>query len=104
MGAEAQHTVTITADSKIEFTCDGDSTSICHQYPDCDCESWSEGHPHPMASHDRCWMQDWFDNGGTAPMDDTLDDCKYTAGMSGPIKTYFCQDYIEWEFGNEVKA
>ncbi|EKT83069.1 hypothetical protein Mbo4_049 [Rhodococcus phage Mbo4] len=91
--------ITGTPDApKIEFVCHGDSTAICHQYPDCDCETWSEGHPHPMASHDRCWMQDWFDNDGTAPFSETLDECKYTVGMSGPIRTYFCEEYVEWEF------
>jgi hypothetical protein len=43
-------------------------------------------------------MQDWFDNDGTDPMGETLVDCDYTVGMSGPIKTTFCHDYIEWEF------
>ena len=100
--AENQHHHTITDDLKIEFTCNGDRSSLCHQYPDCECETWSEGHPHPMASHDRCWMQDWFDNDGTDPQTETLTDVEYTTGMSGPIWTSFQEDYVEWGFVAET--
>ncbi|MGW4126283.1 hypothetical protein [Nocardia sp. NPDC004711] len=104
--AEHLHTVTITQDEgatcpRIEFVCAGDRTAACHRYPDCDCDSWEsddDEHPHPYVEHEKCWMQDWFDNHGTDPADDTLAECDITPGMSGPIKTSFCWDYVEWEF------
>lgn len=107
MSETATHTVKIIgADGilKAEFTCHGGTESACHQFPDCGCESWIPGdHEHPFTAHERCWIQDWFDNGCTDPMDstngdETLTEAGYRSGMSGPIETYFCQDYIEWEF------
>ena len=97
--------ITGTPDApRIEFTCNADNVASCRHYPDCECESWSEGHEHPSVIHDRCWMQDWFDNDGIAPSSDVLGDVEYTVGMSGPVETYFCQEYIEWEFITESEA
>lgn len=96
------HTVTIGGtddEPRIEFTCHGDRDSECHSYPDCKCESWDrDDHPHPFVPHDKCWMQDWFDNDGTDPIAETLVDCEYFVGMAGPVRTIFCNDYIEWHF------
>ena len=56
----AEHTMTITDGSPV-FTCTGDSTAACHQYPDCDCESWVPGeHEHPSSSHDECHLAGWY--------------------------------------------
>ena len=100
------HYVTITDRDGfpgIAFTCRGDETADCHQYPDCRCESWDAFHEHPKVSHPECWLKMWFDSDGTDPMgysarDETITDAGYRIGMSGPIKTYFCQDYVEWYF------
>lgn len=110
---EHLHTVRITGTAehpKIEFTCHGGRDAECHSYPDCRCESWVRGnHEHPFVLHDECWMQAWFDNGGTDPTAEdpiTLADCGYRPGMSGPIKTSFCEEYLEWEFiaGREMEG
>jgi hypothetical protein len=91
--------ITRTVDGpRINFTCNADPTADCRNYPDCECESWEQDHPHPSAPHDKCWMQDWFDNDGTDPQIDTLSDVEYTVGMKGPIWTSFQEDYIEWGF------
>lgn len=104
------HTVEITGNPddaatwQIKFTCHGDSTAKCHQYPDCDCETWGSEHDHPFAPHEKCWMQDWFDNDGIDPSTDNLADCDYRAGMFGPITTSsYVPDYIEWHFAEEAR-
>lgn len=103
MSASALHTVKITGSEdspKIEFTCHGDMSAPCHQYPICGCESWDDDHHHPKVTHELCWIQPWFDNGYISPMAEqgALDDCGYKVGMSGPIYTEFCRDFVEWEF------
>ncbi|WP_029923897.1 hypothetical protein [Nocardia otitidiscaviarum] len=105
---EHLHTATITGTEdrpRIEFRCAGDRTAECHQYPDCRCESWVRGeHEHPFVSHDECWLVSWFDNaddGGVEPMPEYLSEGDITPGMSGPIKTHFTGDYVEWEFIEE---
>lgn len=102
------HTVAITGDEdhpKIEFTCHGDRDAQCHSYPDCKCESWIPGdHEHPFVAHDECWMKSWFDNaeqGAVEPFPENFAECEIKPGMSGPIKTEFHYDYVEWEFINE---
>jgi hypothetical protein len=97
----ALHTVKITGTPeapRIEFTCHADSVGSCRYYPACKCETWDDDHHHPSVIHDKCWMQDWFDNDGTVPSVDGFDEHDLAVGMKGPIKTYFCEDYIEWEF------
>lgn len=101
MSETALHTVDIKGDEgipRIEFTCHGGRDALCHRYPDCECADWEEDHWHPSIAHDKCWMQDWFDNDGIDPMPENLAECEYASGMSGPIKTYFYNDYVEWEF------
>lgn len=107
MSETALHTVAITGDEehpRIEFTCHGGAESACHNYPACDCESWDDDHHHPKVTHLECWMQGWFDNDCISPMAEdvvmpTVDnDHGYTVGMSGPITTIFCHDFVEWEF------
>lgn len=86
------------------FECRGDETSPCHQYPDCDCESWKEGHEHPYVPHTDCWMQGWFDNepGTSYDGDDRydLEDLGLPPDMdrSGPIKAHFELEYISWDW------
>jgi hypothetical protein len=103
--AQHLHTVEITGTSdspQIKFTCHGDRDAVCHQYPDCDCEFWNHDHAeeygHPSVPHDRCWMQDWFDNDNTGPYSETLIDCDYVPGMAGPVEASFQEEYVTWEF------
>ena len=103
LSESALHTVIITGDEdspRIEFTCHGGTESDCHNYPACDCEGWDDDHHHPKVTHELCWMQHWFDNDCISPMAEqgALDDCEYRVGMSGPIGTEFCRDFVEWEF------
>lgn len=97
------HTVTVTVDEeglrdKVIFTCAGDETSDCHVYPDA--EQWTDdvvedGYPH--YAHEKCWLQDWFENDGYFYAGaDGLDDggewgVPHTA-RSGPIE----HEYDEW--------
>ena len=115
------HTVTIHGDTvneddwtsyenvRIEFTCSGDETSECHQYPDCGCETWDADHEairgpdHAAIPHERCWMQDWFDNEAAEPNAERIEmpfveDLELKPGMSGPIRASFELDYIAWQF------
>ncbi|MBF6254441.1 hypothetical protein IU414_06435 [Nocardia farcinica] len=107
--ADHLHTVAITGTEdapKIKFTCHGGRDAECHQYPDCECETWEPGHEHPFAPHEECWMQSWFDNaaaGAVEPGPEFLADCGIEVGRCGPIKTRSrVPDYIEWEFTEEV--
>lgn len=108
------HTVTIAGaeDSpEIEFTCHGGQHSLCHLYPDCDCESWGADHEHPAVVHDECWLKSWFDMlvtevgrdyGPVCPMPADLGDEGYQVGMSGPIIAYFDGEVVHWEFDSEA--
>ncbi len=118
------HTVTIHGDTitedgdtyyenvRIEFVCAGDETSPCHQYPDCGCEYWDDDHEtdrgpeHAPVPHEKCWMQDWFDNDAAEPNSERIEmpfvgDEVLKPGMSGPITTSSELDYVVWKFENE---
>lgn len=93
----------------VEFTCAGDSTAECHNYPDCDCEAWDDGHEdeygegHERKPHDECWMQDWFDNDEHCYDGEDSDDMgdygiPRNFNRSGPIKASFEMEYISWDF------
>lgn len=103
--ADHLHTVEITGtvdDPRIKFTCHGDNTAPCHLYPACDCEFWDSDHEeeygHPDIPHDECWMQGWFNEDNADPNSETLIDCDYMPGMSGPVKAWFQEEYVAWEF------
>lgn len=102
--SEHLHTVRITGPAEhptLKFTCHGGRDAECHSYPACECPNWGSDHEHPFVPHDECWMQSWFDNadnGGAEPMPEFFAECGIRPGMSGPIKTVFCQDYVEWSF------
>lgn len=60
----ATHRVTWSAGHPT-FHCDGDSTSSCHIFPDCECETWTAEHDenHPRVPHaDACWILPWLEN------------------------------------------
>jgi len=88
----------------VTFECRGDRNSKCHQYPDCDCEGWCEGHEHPSVAHDECWMQGWFDNDGHSyegPESNDMDECGVPRDLaaSGQIVAQYEYDgYLSWEF------
>ena len=98
------HTVTVTIDdpgydARVEFHCAGDETAPCHQYPDCDCESWDDDHEHPKVPHEKCWMFDWFDNDAIDYQgDDGDDDGTPTIARSGPINAWFADYYVAWKW------
>ena len=104
--AEHLHWAKITGDPRnpqIEFTCHGDRSAECHSYPDCDCESYMLGaefdnQGHPFVPHDECWMQSWFRTESLDPPPDELADNDLLPGMSGPIKAWGNDEYLEWEF------
>jgi len=105
---DSLHHVTFAADTDtLTFTCRGDDTAKCHNYPDCDCGTWSDDHQHPAVPRDRCWMQDWFDNLAVS-YDDEYDhnDDGYgpTVSGSGLVQTTFEQDYILWSWLTEVSS
>ena len=92
----------------LTFTCQGDDTAKCHNYPsDCGCETWSDDHPHPSTPHDRCWMQDWFDNHAASYDGDDVVECNDHGGCpptsgSGLVTTAFEDEYILWSWTEAV--
>ena len=107
---DSLHHVTFAADTDtLTFTCRGDDTAKCHNYPDCDCETWSDDHQHPAVPRDRCWMQDWFDNNAASyDGDDNIDcndhgSCPPVSG-SGPVETAFEDEYILWSWVEQASS
>lgn len=109
---EAVHYVVLTAAEHggdgqrdkptLKFECRGNATSKCHQYPDaCGCESFPCGHPY--VSHEKCWMQDWFDSESASYEGDDGDHME-PGGLprdvtrSGPITTSWEEEYVAWEW------
>lgn len=86
----------------LKFECRGDSNAKCHQYPDsCGCESWPCGHPY--VSHEKCWMQDWFDTNCVSYSGEDNDDMEEgglprNISRSGPISTSWEEEYVAWEW------
>jgi len=111
MSAEkSPHYVTFDADTdSLTFTCRGDDTAKCHNYPGCDCETWSDSHRHSTVLHAVCWMQDWFDAGAASyDGDDNIDcndhgSCPPVSG-SGLVTTAFEDEYILWSWVDEPVA
>ena len=98
------------ASTQVTFECRGDRTSPCHQYPDCDCESWDAEHEkeHPKVSHEECVMKGWFDGGGCGENCYLLDDdfCLNPADIperSGPVEIEW-DECVSWSFADEVPA
>jgi len=84
---------------ELTFTCRGDETSSCHQYPNCECESWGDDHPHPNEPHQQCWAKNWFDNDGACYIGDDEDgNGKPTRSGRGYVTFSFDGDSVEWEW------
>lgn len=111
-------TVTHTRDAEgeitsthVAFECRGDRTSPCHQYPDCDCESYDEEHDdnHQAVPHDECAVDAWFATGcgETCYTDGTLggiyDNPDRIPERSGPVDTEW-DECIQWSWADEVSA
>jgi hypothetical protein len=85
-----EHIMTIT-DGVPVFTCTFDTTADCHQYPDCECESWTtEGHEHPSSAHDACYLADWYKRPEDTAEMFIEDGSMMPENASGPID-------IEWD-------
>lgn len=80
----------------VEFTCTGDRTSPCHQYPPTELgmEAWGEADRDLFVPHDECWLESWMNFAG----------CSTTCGpdsgpvRSGPINATWGGDCVEWEY------
>lgn len=81
-----------------KFTCKGDRTSQCHQYPPISMgmETWGEADRDLFVPHDECWVEPWM-NGGCA----TLCAPDGEPVQSGPITVTFNGDCVEWEYTYE---
>lgn len=103
---EHLHHITHTHDTgcgiKTRFTCTGDRTSPCHQYPpdDAEMETWGEDDRALFVPHDVCWLEQWM----------TEADCAILCGPdgepvhSGPINVTWNGDCVSWEYADKVTA
>lgn len=104
--AKHLHYITHTHDTgygiDTKFTCAGDRTSPCHQYPpdDSDVETWGESARHLFVPHDECWMTAWMEDAECAVM------CSPDGEpvRSGPINVTWNGDCVEWEYADKVTA
>lgn len=85
-----------------EFTCTGDRTSPCHQYPPTELgmESWSAEDAHLFVPHDQCWVQPWMDDADC----DTLCGPDGAHVRSGPITITWGGDCVRWEYAEGATA
>jgi hypothetical protein len=97
---ESLHHVTFDAvEDTLTFTCHGDDTAKCHNYPACDCETWSDEHEHPAVPQVQCWMQDWFDSLAVSyDGDQNISGFGPDVSGSGFVDTEFEDDYILWSW------
>ena len=99
---EHLHYITHTHDAgygiRTEFTCTGDRTSPCHQYPPTELgmETWSDADADVFVPHDECWIQVWMDEG--CDTDCVLDG---EPVRSGPITVTWNGVCVEWEYIKE---
>ena len=84
------------------FTCTGDRTSPCHQYPPAELvmESWGDRDKHLFVPHDKCWLEFWMDDADCAEL--CCPDGEPV--RSGPIRTTFNGDCVEWEYIGEGQS
>lgn len=95
--------------ASIQFICEGTPDHLCHWYPNCQCESWTEeSHPRvgpPAAGHESvgqedCWMQPWFENSWMTDWEVAeaggLTDVAHL--ISGPIVGLWESDHLDWRY------
>ncbi len=99
----------------VAFTCSGDKTSPCHQYPACGCEVWAldihgdaAAAGHEDTPHARCWLAAWFDSGCAVyqgdDADEGTDDGVPVIDREGLIATGFEDEYLTWEWAVDSDA
>ena len=79
-----------------KFTCTGDRTSPCHQYPPTELgmEQWSDEDKHLFVPHDACWLEVWMTKADCASL--CGPDCEPV--RSGPITVTWNGVCVEWEY------
>ena len=84
------------------FTCTGDRTSPCHQYPPSSVgmETWGEADRDLFVPHDECWLTPWMEDADCAEL--CCPDGEPV--RSGPINATWGGDCVEWEYAKEVTA
>ena len=103
--AKHLHYITHTHDTgygiDTKFTCAGDRTSPCHQYPpdDAEVETWGESARHMFVPHDECWMTAWMEDADCADMCSPDGDPVH----SGPINVTWNGDCVEWKYAEPEK-
>lgn len=91
------------------FTCTGDRTSPCHQYPpdDAKMETWGEDDRDVFVAgrdvfvaHDECWIKPWMEDA------DCAEECGPDGApvRPGPINVTWNGDCVEWEYAKEATA
>lgn len=110
-----EHHVYVTSETpeskpQIRFECRGSRNSNCHIYPDCECETWFDGHEkeHHYTQHASCWMTDWFENDGAWYVGDDCDDAADGGLPLGIIRRgeidWDYDEGIQWSFTDESAA
>lgn len=81
------------------FTCKGDRTSPCHQYPpfDLGMEVWSDEDKHLFVSHDKCWIEVAMNDYGCIEL--CGPDGELVRGLA-PVAVTF-DECIEWKYIKE---
>lgn len=103
---EHLHYITHTHDTgygiKTRFTCTGDRTSPCHQYPPegAEVETWGEADRALFVPHDECWMKSWMEDAGCA--ETCCPDGEPV--RSGLITVTWNGDCLEWEYVEEATS
>jgi hypothetical protein len=83
-----------------QAVCDGDATTACHYFPDCECEYWSFDHDeeHQPAEHPYCWVTPWINS---SDLEDSFDG-ETLPGLDGPCDERPWPDgLIEWTWEGE---
>lgn len=102
---EHLHHITHTHDAgygvRAEFTCTGDRTSPCHQYPPAGLgmETWGETDRDLFVPHDECWIQAWMDEGCSTECGPNGEPVR-----SGPITVTWGGDCVEWKYAEKAAA
>lgn len=93
------------------FTCTGDRTSPCHQYPpgDAEMETWGEADQDMFVAHDdqgvfvahdECWLEPWM----VDPQCAVLCGPDGEPVRSGPINVTWDGDCVVWEYAQEATS